>query len=162
MLSNSRRTGISFSHKMEEGGQSPTREATLVATTESWSDEVERERPGAAMAENHGEGAKGSSKDLPRPSNGQAIHRDPKAPRTAPQPVTDRERAFESLLEIVDRFAPLLAELVFRAKTAKDHTSKPTGGNTPGRKKRRPRRNGTKSQRAMREGEDGEGQAVRD
>ena len=147
---------------MEEGGQSPTREVTPVATTESWSDEVERERPEAAMAENHGEGAKGSSKDLPRPSHGQAIHRDPKAPRTAPQPVTDRERAFESLLEIVDRFAPLLAELVFRAKTAKDHTSKPTGGNTPGRKKRRPRRNGTKAQTASGGGEDGGGKTTRD
>ena len=147
---------------MEEGGQSPTREVTPVATAESWADEVERERPEAAMADNHGEGAKGSSTNLPRPPNGTTIQRDPKAPRTAPQPVTDRERAFESLLEIVDRFTPLLAELMFRAKNAKDHSPKPTGGQTPGRKKRRPRRNGTKSQRAMREGEDGEGLAVRD
>ena len=147
---------------MEDGGQSPNREVTLVATTESWSEEVERERPEASVADNHGEEAKGSSKHLPRPVNGQAIQRDPKAPRTAPQPVTDRERAFESLLEIVDRFTPLLAELMYRAKNAKDHTSKPAGVKTPGRRKRRPRKNGSKSQRASEEGGDAAGETARD
>ena len=147
---------------MDEGGQSPTREVTPVATTESWSEEVERERPEAAMADNHGEGASGSSKNLPRPPNGPAFLRESKAPQTAPQPVTDRERAFESLLESVDRFTPLLAELMFRAQNAKDLSSKPTGGQTPGRKKKKPRKNGTKSRWASREGVDGEVETVRD